>query len=197
MSGKPGLSRRSALAGLGGALGLAAVAGVAGVSGVANASEAMTGVTDLDPIFGPLHHVGIAIAPNFDDALAKLSAGLGLEFYQPVTQTLTLRLEGGRTHTYTDRFTLTKGGEPHVELLDAVPASFFGADRLHPVCEIGYVVGEDNLTAASAKLTAAGMPRVGTIATEPQPGPVGVAWHRTEFGFLIELLAEDPTIGLT
>lgn len=195
-SEQSGMSRRAALAGAGGVLGMAAVVtGMAGLGPLAQAAGNLNtgGVADL---FGPLHHVGIALKPDFDDAQAKLSV-LGVRWYQTVTETLTLRDEHGHVGTYTDRFVLSKGAEPHLELLDAVPHSFFGATRAHPVFEIGYVVGPENLTAASAMLTAVGMPRVGTIATDPQDGPVGVAWHEVERNFLIELLAVDPTLDMT
>jgi hypothetical protein len=36
------------------------------------------------------------------------------------------------------------------------------------------------------------MPLLATVATEPQSGPVGVAWHQVIPGLLIELLADDP-----
>ena len=179
------ISRRGAL--VGGLVGAAAIP-LLGLGSIAQAAG-------LPEAFGPLHHVGVAIAPNFDEVLAKLTATIGLEFYQPVVETLTLRDENGQVHTYTDRFTLSKGPEPHVELLDPVPGSFFGANPAHPVVELGYVVG-DRLAELSAMLIANGMPRLGTIAVDPQPGAVGVAWHQVSNNFLIELLAEDPVVSM-
>lgn len=180
------LTRRSALAGAG-VLGAAAL-GAFGLESMAKAAE-------LPTDFGPLHHVGVVLAPTFDDAKAKLGATLGIEWYDERTETLTLRDHLDRVHTYTDRYVLSRGGAPHLELLDPVPGSFFRANRNHPVVEIGYVVGDD-LAAASQQLTDAGMPRLGTIATEPQQGAVGVAWHQVAKNFLIELLATDPTLDM-
>jgi len=186
-----GLSRRDALRKAGTVLGAVA-------AGELLAAAALPAIAQAESaIFGPLHHVGIVVAPNYDDAKAKLAAGLGVDWYPPRVDTLTLRLENGHVGTYTDRVLLSRSGPPYLELLDAVPGTFFNAVPPYVVAELGYVVGPDNLATASAMLTDAGMPLVGTIATEPQTIPVGVAWHRISPGFLIELLAFDPVASMT
>jgi hypothetical protein len=184
------LSRRDALRRAGTVLGAVAAAEVLG-------NTALAGIADAEnAIFGTLHHIGIVVAPNYDGVAAKLGNALGVEWYPPQVETLTLRVENGSVHTYTDRFVLSRSGPPYLELLDPVPGTFFDAVAPYVVAELGYVVGPENLATASDILVDAGMPLVGTIATEPQTGPFGVAWHRVSSGFLIELLAFDPVLSL-
>jgi hypothetical protein len=125
------VNRRNALLGSGGLLGALTATELLGPAAVAQAST-LSG-SDL---FGPLRHVGFAVARTFDEVQAKLTVGLGTTWRAPVTETLTLRLEHGRVHTYTDRYVLSDCGPPYLELLDAVPGTFFGATPKHPVTEI-------------------------------------------------------------
>lgn len=136
----------------------------------------------LDP--KNLYHTGI-IVNDVDAAAATLTRTMGYEWTKPAEgNDRPVVYADGTEDTLRLRFSYSINA-PHLELVQAVPNTPWATTE-RAIHHLGYWV--DDLAAASAGLTKAGLPLIVAARDEDGSSPVRFAYHQTEDGLFIELV---------
>jgi hypothetical protein len=141
---------------------------------------------------GDLFHLGVVV-PDLEAALDGLGGLLGLT-WTAVVETPCRQQRPDRVEEYVMRVAYSMGAAPHLEVIEAIPDSLFALqpdrNRLHH-----FGVWVDDVAAESARLEAAGMPRVSALLRDG--GPPEIAFHARPDGERLELCASNLRPGFT
>jgi hypothetical protein len=124
------------------------------------------------------------IVPDIEAAVADTERTLGLTFTPVQTSPLTMRTPNGIEH-FDLQFVYSLGGAPHVELIQAVPGTYYDARGNGWMRHIGMWV--DDLAAASAELAARGMP-LEAAGMNGDIEPYAFVFHANDWGMRVELV---------
>jgi catechol 2,3-dioxygenase-like lactoylglutathione lyase family enzyme len=75
----------------------------------------------------PYNHVGVVV-PDLDQSVAEFGARLGMEFTDPVTNTVDRFTFASSDGPMTIRIAYSKVGPPHYELIEAMPHGLYSAN---------------------------------------------------------------------
>lgn len=131
---------------------------------------------------GELYHIGIVVE-DFDAACASYGATLGLQWSPVIETRMEVWVHGKGLITLDFKAVYSVRG-PHIEIVKAIPGTPIALRPGSPLHHLGY--WSDDVTADSARLSAAGNPLV--IAPMHEGKPVGMAYHQLADGTLVELV---------
>lgn len=130
-----------------------------------------------------LFHTGIVV----DDLAAakdELGERLGVTWFEGGAEVTVTTDDGSRS--VPSAYAMSREGPHHVELAQAVPGTVWTVTEPGHAHHLGYWV--DDVTEASAQLSAAGAPRVATVAMREDAPPM-CAYHRTANGLYVEVVS--------
>lgn len=124
------------------------------------------------------------IVPDIDTAVAETTAALGLEFTPVQESPLKMRTPNG-IEEFDLRFVYSLGAAPHLELIQAVPGTYYDARGGGWMRHVGMWV--DDLAAASAALSERGLP-LEAAGMNGDEEPYAFVFHANEWGLRVELV---------
>jgi hypothetical protein len=127
---------------------------------------------------------GIVVS-DLDRAMTEVGEALGTRWTPAQQADLTLDIGGGR-ETVALRFCYSLTGPPHIELIEAIPETYYDARGGPYTHHVGAWV--DDLVLESKRLEALGMPlEAAGVGPEGQT-PFMFVFHTSPHGFRIELV---------
>ena len=129
-----------------------------------------------------LYHVGVRV-PDLGAAMAGLGAGLGITWAEVVERDQPVWTPGEGAYTIPLRFTYSREGPQHVELLQGAPGSLWDGDDRPGVHHVGAWV--DDVAAETGRLVAAGW-TLEMAGRAPEEGYGPMTYVRSPGGFLLE-----------
>jgi len=124
------------------------------------------------------------IVPDIDAAVAETSAGLGVEFTPVQESPLKMRTPNG-IEEFDLRFVYSLGTGHHLELIEAVPGTYYDARDGGWMRHVGMWV--DDLAAASAAMSARGLP-LEAAGMNGDEEPYAFVFHANPWGLRVELV---------
>lgn len=134
-------------------------------------------------MLGDLFVTGL-IVPDIEAAVAETERTLGLSFTPVQTSPLTMRTPNGIEH-FDLRFVYSLGTAPHVELIQAVPGTYYDPKGTGYIRHIRMWV--DDLASASAELASRGMP-LEAAGMNHAVEPYAFVFHANDWGLRVELV---------
>lgn len=141
-----------------------------------------SGVTVLD--VGELYHHGVRV-PDLDEAMDELGSALGLEWCSVQTSVQSIWMPETGTHEVPLRFTYSRQGPVHLELLEGAPGSLWDG-RVQPgLHHVGLWC--DDVRSATETAVDGGWEIVMSQA-EPDKGYGAFVYVRPPSGLIVELV---------
>jgi hypothetical protein len=129
-----------------------------------------------------LYHTGIIVA-DVEAAMQELTDVAGYRWMKPVTHPVPIWTPAGES---TVTITMVYSHDEHrLELIQEIPGTTWVRSPGSAIHHIGYFV--DDVAAASAALTASGLPVEACAGMQPDGRPAGFAYHLTADGIRIEV----------
>jgi hypothetical protein len=134
-------------------------------------------------MFGEMFVTGLVV-PDIERAIAESRSTLDIEF-TPVQQSpLRLRTPNG-VEDFDLQFVYSLGGAPHLELIQAVPGTYYDSKGGGFIRHVGLWV--ENLAEASAELARRGMP-LEAAGMSDDIEPYAFVFHANAWGLRVELV---------
>lgn len=124
------------------------------------------------------------VVPDIDRALAETTASLGLEFTPVQESPLKLRTPNG-IEQFDLRFAYSLGTGPHLELIQAVPGTYYDPRGSGYMRHVG--VWADDLATDSAELASRGLP-LEAAGMNGDEEPYAFVFHANSWGLRVELV---------
>ncbi len=134
-------------------------------------------------MFGELFVTGLVV-PDIDRALTETSRSLDVEFTPVQESPLKLRTPNG-IEEFDLRFVYSLGTAPHLELIQAVPGTYYDPKGGGYIRHVGMWV--DDLPTASNELAARGLP-LEAAGMNGDVEPYAFVFHANEWGLRVELV---------
>ena len=134
-------------------------------------------------MFGDIFVTGLVV-PDLERAIAETTRSLGVEFTPVQESPLQLRTRGG-IEQFDLRFVYSLGVAPHLELIQAVPNTYYDSRGGGYIRHIGMWV--DDLATASEELVDRGLP-LEAAGMNGDIEPYAFAFHANEWGLRVELV---------
>ena len=134
-------------------------------------------------MFGEMFVTGL-IVPDIDRAIAETTKTLGVEFTPVQESPLKLRTPNG-IEAFDLRFVYSLGGAPHLELIQAVPGTYYDPKGNGYIRHVGMWV--EDLAAASKELAGRGLP-LEAAGMNGDIEPYAFVFHANDWGLRVELV---------
>lgn len=134
-------------------------------------------------MFGDIFVTGL-IVPDLERAIAETTRSLGAEFTPVQESPLQLRTPNG-IERFDLRFVYSLGEAPHLELIQAVPGTYYDPRGNGYMRHIGMWV--DDLASASKALAGRGLP-LEAAGMNDDVEPYAFVFHANEWGLRVELV---------
>ncbi len=134
-------------------------------------------------MFGEMFVTGLVV-PDIDRAVAETSRSLDVEFTPVQESPLKLRTPNG-IEEFDLRFVYSLGSAPHLELIQAVPGTYYDPKGGGYIRHVGMWVND--LPSASKELAARGLP-LEAAGMNGDVEPYAFVFHANEWGLRVELV---------
>lgn len=134
-------------------------------------------------MFGDIFVTGL-IVPDIEKATEETARALGLEFTPIQTSPLKMRTPNG-IEEFDLRFVYSLGAGPHLELIQAVPGTYYDPRGNGYMRHVG--MWADDLASASEELAARGLP-LEAAGMSGEVEPYAFVFHANEWGLRVELV---------